>query len=126
MFRYPLVLSFSLLFAPVLRADDKAPRACAGAMDNYFENEVWAKVGATKCLTCHRKGGDAEESKFLLVDPRKSASTDEALRQNRASFARMAAVKEHDKSRMLQKVIGELDHGGKDVLKADSPEYRVL
>jgi hypothetical protein len=97
-------------------------------VDNYFEDEVWAKVGVQKCLTCHRKGGDAEDSKFILIDPRKrqGADRDEAMRNNRAAFARMAAVKEKDKSRMLLKVVGELDHGGSDVLKADSAEYRIL
>src|SRR5206468_9717329 len=102
--------------------------ACAAAKDNHFEDEVWAKVAVQKCLTCHRKGGDAEGSKFVLLDPRKSegAARDEAMRHNRAAFARMAAVKEKDKSRMLLKVVGELDHGGSDVLKADSAEYRIL
>src|SRR3989442_14969163 len=55
-----------------VRSDDKPPRpptGCAAAVDNYFEDEVWAKVGVQKCLTCHKKGGDAEESKFLLLDP---------------------------------------------------------
>jgi hypothetical protein len=97
-------------------------------VDNYFEDEVWAKVGVRKCLTCHRKGGDAEESKFVLLDPRKreGAARDEAMRHNRAAFARMASAKEKDQSRMLLKVVGELDHGGNDVLKADSAEYRIL
>ncbi|HJZ57059.1 MAG TPA: hypothetical protein VKE74_18965, partial [Gemmataceae bacterium] len=96
-------------------------------MDNYFENEVWAKVGF-QCLTCHRKGGDAENSKFVLIDPRKraGATRDEAMRHNRAAFTRMAVAKENAKSRMLLKVVGELDHGGSDVLKADSAEYRIL
>ena len=114
-----------------VRGDDKTPRpvmGCAATMDNDFENEVWAKVGVQKCLTCHHKGGDAEDSKFILVDPRKSegAARDEAMRQNRAAFTRMAGVKEMDKSRMLLKVVGDLEHGGKDVLKADSAGYRVL
>jgi hypothetical protein len=110
---------------------DSAPRpvmACAAAADNDFESEVWARVGSVKCLTCHRKGGDAEDSKFILIDPRKStgAAAVEAMRQNRAAFARMAAVREKDQSRMLLKVVGGLDHGGKDVLKPDSAAYRVL
>ena len=104
------------------------PAGCAAAVDDDFNNEVWAKVGVRHCLTCHKKGGDAEESKFILHDPRKLDGTakDEALKHNRAAFARMAAVKEKDQSRMLVKVVGGLDHGGKDVLKADSAEYRVL
>jgi hypothetical protein len=123
------LLALFLITALDARGDDRASPpvvVCAGAADNYFENEVWAKVGAVKCLTCHRKGGDAEESKFLLIDPRKSVSAVEAMRQNRSAFARLAAAKEHDKSWMLLKVVGQLDHGGKDVLKSDSAEYRIL
>jgi len=97
-------------------------------VDNYFKDEVWAKVGVQKCLTCHRKGGDAEDSKFVLIDPRKSegSARDQAMRHNRAAFVRMATVKEKDKSRMLLKVVGELDHGGSDVLRPDSAGYRIL
>src|SRR5947209_9971709 len=125
------VLVAGSIFSAAVRGGDNRPRpavGCAAAVDNYFEDEVWAKVGVQKCLPCHRKGGDAEDSKFVLIDPRKSvgAARDEAMRHNRAAFARMAAVKEHDKSRMLLKVVGELDHGGKDVLKPDSAGYRTL
>src|SRR5215831_9886868 len=106
-----LVIGIVAPFA--VRSDDKQPRprtGCAAVMDNYFENEVWAKVGFQKCLTCHRKGGDAENSKFVLIDPRKreGAAREEAMRHNRAAFARMAAVKEKNQSRMLLKVVGEV------------------
>src|SRR5205823_67400 len=126
-----LALVCGLVSPSAVRCDDTLPRpmvGCAAAVDNYFEDEVWAKVGVAKCLTCHKKGGDAEDSKFVLIDPRKSqgAARDEAMRHNRAAFARMAAVKDHDKSRMLLKVVGELDHGGTDVLKPDSAGYRIL
>ncbi len=115
------------LFAYELRAEKPKPVAsCAAAVDNVFEDEVWAKVGMQKCLNCHRKGGDAEESKFVLLDPRKSQARDEAMRHNRAAFLRMATVKEQDKPRMLLKVIGELDHGGADVLPPESAGYRIL
>jgi hypothetical protein len=97
-------------------------------VDSYFQDEVWARVGQPKCLICHRKGGDAESSKFVLIDPRKvaGAARDSSMRHNRAAFARMAAVKQKDKSRMLLKVVGELDHGGSDVLDPDSAGYRIL
>ncbi len=101
---------------------------CAASMDNFFEDEVWAKVAARKCLICHKPGGDAEASKLILEDPRKfeGAARDEAMRKNRIAFTRLATIKEKDRSRLLQKAIGELDHGGMDVLKADSAEYRAL
>ena len=126
-----LTLVAGSVFSAAVRGDDKMPRpvvGCAAAVDNYFEDEVWAKVGVQKCLTCHRKGGDAEESKFVLIDPRKheGVGRDNAMRHNRAAFARIASDKEKDKSRMLLKVVGELDHGEADVLRSDSTEYRVL
>jgi hypothetical protein len=125
-----LALTAGVLVPAAARCADKArpPAGCAAAVDNYFEDEVWAKVGVQKCLNCHRKGGDAEDSKFLLIDPRKSngPARDEAMRQNRAEFTRMAARMKNDKSRMLLKATGELKHGGKDVLKTDSAEYRIL
>src|SRR5260221_1095246 len=113
---------------------DEAPQAvvaCQTAMSD-FDNEVWSKVGVQKCLTCHQKGGDAEDSNFVLLDPRKSeaAARDDAMRHNRALFARMAAVKESDngnnESRLILKVQGKLDHGGRVVLTPDSAGYRVL
>jgi hypothetical protein len=125
-----LVLVAGSAFAVAVRGADKAPpvAGCAAAVDNYFADEVWAKVAVPKCLTCHRKGGEAEDSKFVLTNPRKlaEADRDEAMRHNRAAFARVATLKEKDKSRMLLKVVGELDHGGSDVLPADSAEYRIL
>ena len=113
-----------------VRGDDKPPQpvmACQTAVTD-FDEEVWAKVGVQKCLTCHQKGGEAEESNFVLLDPRKTevAARDAAMRHNRTAFARMAAVKENAESRMLLKVQGKLDHGGSVVLTSDSAAYRVL
>jgi len=116
-------------FAPV-RGDDNAQSpviSCQSAVTE-FDDGVLAKVGVQKCLTCHQKGGDAEESEFILLDPRKSeaAARDAATRHNRAAFARMAAVKENNESRLLLKVTGKLDHGGSVVLTPDSAGYRIL
>ena len=126
-----LVLVVGAGFATAVPGDEKPPAAgpaCGRMADDYFKDEVWAKVGVRTCLTCHKPGGDAEKSKFVLADPRKSegAARDEAMRHNRDAFARMAALKEKDQSRLLLKVVGELDHGGEDVLKPDSAGYRVL
>lgn len=43
------------------------------AADDLFAAEVWAKVGARDCVKCHKAGGDAEESKFVLRDPARRA-----------------------------------------------------
>lgn len=101
---------------------------CPSAADRFFVDEVWAKVGAQSCLKCHKTGGDAEESKFVLQDPQRSqgAAQAEALRHNRDEFARMARVKEGEQFRILLKATGGLDHGGEAALKADSTGYRIL
>ena len=111
-----------------VRGDDKVAPIVPGCavVDDFFRDEVWAKVGAQSCLTCHKPGGDAEESRFLLQDPKKSQTPDAALRHNREAFASMAKAKEKDQSRILAKVVGGLDHGGKDVLKANSTGYRIV
>ncbi len=105
-----------------------AGAACARPVDEFFKDEVWAKVGALKCLTCHKAGGDAEKSAFVLKDPAKSQGEERegALKHNRDAFAKMAGRKHKDQSRLLHKVTGELDHGGEEVLKSDSAGYRIL
>jgi hypothetical protein len=123
----PLVLLAGLLAA----ADDPKPHAgpgCAAAVDDYFRDEVWAKVGATTCLTCHKAGGDAADSKLVLRDPRRmpAADRDAAMRHNRDAFARVARSNDKGQPRLLLKVVGGLDHGGEVVLKPDSTGYRVL
>ena len=104
-----------------------APYNCT-AMDDYFAGEVWAKVGATSCLKCHKAGGDAEESKFLLRDPQKTEpqALAEIMQGNRAAFTEMARVREEGGSRLLLKSLGKLKHEGEEVLAPDSMEYKVL
>jgi hypothetical protein len=97
-------------------------------LDDYFTKEVWPKVGAVLCLQCHKKGGDAEDSKLILQDPRKVTghAQEDAVRHNRDIFAKLAAVKHKDQYRMLVKVTGGLSHGGEDVLKPGSKGYAIL
>jgi hypothetical protein len=113
------------------RGEDKKSengRACFRNVDDYFAKEVWAKVGSVLCVNCHKEGGDAEGSRFILQDPRKMKghAQDEAMRQNRDAFCRLARAKHGDKSRLLVKVTGGLKHGGADVLKPDSKAYLIL
>jgi len=97
------------------------------AVDDFFADEVWAKVGERTCLKCHNVKGDASDSEFLLRDTaRDRTKRDEALRHNRSTFQRVATAKEKGKSRLLLKIVGDLDHGGGEVLKKDSTGYRIL
>jgi hypothetical protein len=97
-------------------------------VDDYFVNEVWAKVAAESCLKCHKAGGDAEDSKLVLLDPARltGAKRTEALRANRTAFAAMAQVKEGNSTRLLLKATGKVKHGGKEALKPNSAGHKVL
>jgi len=94
----------------------------------FFLEEVWAKVGALECLKCHKLGGDAEDSNFVLVDPKRVSGDEsvQAIKQNRDAFTKMGRLKDGDQSRLLLKATGGLDHGGQQVLKPDSAGHRVL
>ncbi|MCZ2341982.1 MAG: DUF1592 domain-containing protein [Bacteroidales bacterium] len=112
-----------------IRAGDAQPAlACPAADDPYFLQEVWPKVVARSCLTCHKAGGDAEKSRLILRDPARvdENARAEVFRQNRDAFVRLALVPEKNASRLLVKVTGGLDHGGGDVLTPDSAGYRIL
>jgi hypothetical protein len=118
------LLSPLLALALLQRAQAADPVPLSHGADDYFADEVWTKVGARTCLECHKVGGDADDSKFILQDPLRDPAT--ALQNNREAFARMAMMKKGDKSRILLKATGGLSHGGEDVLKPDSTGYRVL
>ena len=126
-----LVIGFLLVFGAEVRSQPTKPYdgpACNRNLDDYFVKEVWPKVGAVLCVQCHIKGGDAEESKLVLLDPKKvqGHAQEEAMRHNRDAFARLAGVKHKDESRLLVKVTGGLKHGGADVLKPGSKGHLIL
>jgi mono/diheme cytochrome c family protein len=116
----------SLAADPAGQADHRGP-ACV-ASDDYFLKEVWTKVAAQACIECHKAGGDAEESDFILQDPAKDAAPDGrgSLQENYAAFARMAAVRKGGESRLLLKATGGLNHEGEEVLKRGSTGHRIL
>jgi hypothetical protein len=119
-----VLASFFLLAIP---GQSTNPVQVVSSLDTFFQKEVWAKVGERTCLQCHKPGGEAEDSKFLLRDLKRSQDQAGDLKHNREAFTRMAKMEvEVHQSRLLLKVVGKLKHGGKEQLKPDSVEYRVL
>ena len=118
---------FCLIAAGQTNSPTPGPGAPAClADDRFFEDEVWAKVGERTCLRCHNRDGDAADSEFVLAKPGDSADEVAALAGNREAFQAMARITAGDQSQLLQKVLGELEHGGGQVLKPDSTGYRIL
>lgn len=123
-----LLLITSLHATAIAAAETKAPSpsTCVGASGFY---NAWIKVGERTCLKCHNAEGDAADSEFLLRDVSTTPAAERAsvLLQNCEAFTRMASKKTADgQSRLVTKATGGLDHGGGEVLKVDSTEFRVL
>lgn len=89
----------------------------------------WSKVGQRICLKCHHSDGDAAGSELLLGDEFAAAPQQrgELIAKNFAALVALARQSDQQgQSRLLLKARGELDHGGGEVLAADSSELRLL
>lgn len=89
-----------------------------------FEAEVWTKVASRSCLKCHKSGGDAENTRFVLLDP--SVAKADWLAHNQRVLSRIATLRTNKASLILQKVTDELDHEGGDVLARGSSGFHIL
>lgn len=98
------------------------------AADDWFAHEVWDNVASLQCIQCHQQGGDAEDTRLVLHELGLAKGADRRARMthNREAFTRVARLKSAGRSLLLAKVTGELDHGGKQVLKPDSTGYRII
>lgn len=125
------MLILAALASTVARAEETKP--CPGpdymaAAHDWFADEVWAKVGSMECIKCHKQGGDAEDTRLVLraLDLVKDDERKTLMQHNLEAFARMARLNSGDQSLLLVKVGGGLEHGGNQVLKADSTGFRIL
>jgi hypothetical protein len=102
--------------------------ACVAPRDSYFKSEVWDKVVSQNCITCHKAGGDAEETQFVLLDLERTQGVERehALKINEQVLAKIARMKHGEDVRVLRKVVGGLDHGGGEVLEQGSAGYQII
>ncbi len=96
--------------------------------DNFFSKELWPKVGRSECVKCHKTGGDADDTRFVLQDLSRLPPEERpaAARRNQDAFIRMAHQQHDGLSLLLIKAAGGRDHGGQEVLKPGSAGYRIL
>ncbi|MCA9105058.1 MAG: DUF1592 domain-containing protein [Planctomycetales bacterium] len=104
------------------------PATDDASLRTFFVDQVWANVGAARCLNCHKAGGDAGDSRFVLLDPERAVEEerDRFLAVNQDQFLARTIDRDGGESRLLLKALGELEHGGEQVLERDSVEYRIL
>lgn len=91
-----------------------------------FETDVWAKVVERTCIRCHNDQGQAKDSEFLLETSIDGLYAPDILERNEQTFRSIARKVLADQSILLQKVVGDLEHGGGQVLKPNSTGYRIL
>lgn len=90
----------------------------------YFTEKVWAPVLTEHCLKCHAPDGEAiaKGAQFRLLPSSYPGFLDANLEMTR----QFAKTEFDGKSFLLAKPLGDLDHGGGDVLQAGSPEHEAL
>ena len=91
-----------------------------------FESGVWAKVAERTCIRCHHLQGEAKDSNFLLESSIDGLYDSETLARNQNAMRSVAKKTSGEKSILLQKVVGGLEHGGGQILKPDSTGFRIL
>jgi hypothetical protein len=89
-----------------------------------FETDVWAKVVERTCIRCHHDQGQAKDSEFLLETSIDGLYAPKSLERNEHTLRSIARKVSADRSILLQKVVGELEHGGGQVIKPNSTGYR--
>jgi hypothetical protein len=108
---------------PAGNVSSELPMICQIPPDLEFEDRIWNRILAPKCLSCHRSGGEATDSDFILLDLKKviGQARDSALESNRRILWKLAAEKSDGVSVVPLKAMGELSHGGGVILAADDP-----
>lgn len=128
-----LIICFGLhvIWGSSLRAQQISGGSCPELSQSSgmpFARQVFEQVVLTQCYRCHVESGEASESEMVFQTPRLgfTESQRQVIKQNLDAIEVVARKRESGKSVLLQKVVGDLDHGGGQILKADSQGFRIL
>jgi hypothetical protein len=126
-----VALVAALVVAAGCGGDDENPGAngkkdsspsCVSTRE-YFTTEIYGKA-MQACISCHSPGGIAEQkgAKFKIY----RETWPDFVTANLEGMRDYAKLEIEDVPVLLLKPLGDRDHGGGAVLKADSPEYKTL
>ena len=88
-----------------------------------FEEEIYPQVLAPSCLECHSEIGIAADyARLVLEIPRGTQS----MERNYEIVLSLAGEQDGDRWLLLAKPLGEISHGGGQVLEASSDEAALL
>jgi hypothetical protein len=97
------------------RSDGDLPEVCAST---FFEGQVMGRVLVPICANCHVAGGAAQQTALRII-PGDALATQHAVALN-------IDVTTPSASRILQKPVAAVPHGGGAQLQTSSEEYQVL
>lgn len=102
--------------------DDPNSPNCVSTREQ-FTTEVYGKALQT-CAGCHTPGGSADQrgAKFKIFRD----TYPDFVSANLNSMREYAKLEADGKAILLQKPLGQREHGGGNVLKEDSEEYQIL
>ncbi len=111
-----------------LFAQNSTNVGCVQAGQGFAGEQLWGKVIATHCLKCHRSGGDAKDSRLVFRATGLETVEDQQgiITSNLRTLALLAKVEENGKSILLQKPLGELNHGGEQIFESQNKAYQLL
>ena len=98
------------------------------SMGKLFAVQVLDRVVSTQCQRCHAESGEASESDLVFQTARLGDTVlqRKVTKQNLELLESVAKRYEAGESLLLRKVVGDLDHGGGQVLEPNSHGFRIL
>jgi hypothetical protein len=115
--------TFGLSAAVTVACNGNDGDSCVSTRE-YFASEVWTKVMSKSCINCHAPAGIAEEggADFRLLP----SSYPGFMDTNFDAVSEAGRQSYDDLSALLAKPSGKVEHGGGEVLKPDTEEYRIM
>lgn len=104
--------------AAAVGGDGALDGACV-PLDRFYSASLWPGVIRPRCVSCHRPGGPAQASDFVLPD-------DDATIANLEVLSRLATSELGARPRILVKPLGGDGHGGGPVLSESETAYGLL
>jgi hypothetical protein len=102
-------------------ADDEAVSVECDSTREYFARYT-IPVLFQNCLACHKKGGAASETEYVLKGPAEAGF----LEHNLNSFAQVAKLESDGESIVLLKPTLAIPHEGGQLIQKDSDEYKSI
>lgn len=101
--------------------DDEAVSVECDSTREYFARYT-IPVLFQNCLACHKRGGAASETEYVLKGPAEAGF----LEHNMASFTNVARLESDGQSIVLLKPTLQIPHEGGQIIQKDSDEYKAI